>query len=319
MLKDYNLENIILNSYDSINLKKNSYYNVINSNKKSSIYNSYFGSNSYSSNLNLSPINWGSEAQINTQNVFIEPTPQEVQKVLEAVHLVQRLPADQQSQLIEATREIRYFFDGQIRAKFGATQHFNAIRCLNNPQVTQVADNLGIPLSQLAGEEFFALNRFMPNFADIADIQWWSVYKDGSWRLDTWNPQGEHLDTGVNGWGQLVGSVIKLNGQVLTPQEMIGFYRAMKLRNEREFMGSEFLFGMQEAIKILHTEGSAPKPYEGLIERAQELGLVEEDGKTLTYTGMSMITPITARERKRRQTQETDPKIRRIIVPTIFI
>ena len=64
--------------------------------------------------------------------------------------MVQRLPEDQQRQLVEATREVRYFFDGQVRARFGATQHYNAIRCLNNPEVTQVASALSMPNSQLS-------------------------------------------------------------------------------------------------------------------------------------------------------------------------
>ncbi len=314
---NYGLENIISNNDKNINyINKNinyinKVYDISNLNKQ------YIISSQIRQPTNT-PINWGNTRQTNTQNAYVEPIQEEVEKVLEAIHMVQRLPEDQQRQLIEATREIRYFFDGQVRAEFGGTQHYNAIRCLNNPEVTQVASALSMPNSQLAGEEFFALNRFMPNYADIADVQWWSVYRDGSWGLDTWNPQGEHLDTGVNGWGDLVGSVIKLNGKVLTPQEMIGFYRAIRLRNERGFMTEDSLEVLQSLMRALDTEGSLPRRYEEQIETAHDLGLVGPDGKTLTYTGKSMITPVTARERKQRQIGETNPEIRRIVVPTIF-
>ena len=298
---DYSLNNIIND------------YNIIKKPNSNNLY-----SNRIQTSILQSGINWGTQRTANTQNAYVQPTPEEVGKVLEALHRVQGLPLDQQKQLVEATREIRYFFDGQVRARFGATNHFNAIRCLNNPEATQVETVLDAPRTQLAGEEFFALNRFMQNFPDIADIQWWSVYKNGSWGLDTWNPEGEHLDTGVNGWGDLVGSVMKLNGRVLTPQEMIAFHRTVKLRNERGFMRPPAFVNLQAMIRILDTDGSLPRRYDEQIETAHDLGLVDVNGKSLTYAGQSMISQVTARQRKARQLAVTNDQTRRIIVPTIF-
>lgn len=258
-----------------------------------------------------------------SENAYVQPSPEEVQRVLEAIHMIRTLPEDQQRRLIEATREIRYFFDGQVRATFGGTQHFNAIRCLNDPTRTEVTTPLNLRNTQLAGEEFFALNRFMVNYPDIADIQWWAVYQNGSWALDTWNPEGEHLDTGSNGWGNLVGSVMKVNGRVLNPNEMFAFYRTMRLRNERGFVQPETQEAIKRFLLAIGTQGRLPQRYDEQVETAMDLGLVGEDGKSLTYAGKSMLgrqmsMPVIARERKTRQLVETDPELRRIIVPTIF-
>src|SRR3989338_11067201 len=311
-----NLENIIIENYSKENLE-NIFHKKIDYDLKP--YYSYISSSKPRSSAPAAPaVNWGARIAVNTENAYVQPTSEEVERVLGALHMVQALPEDRQRQLVEATREIRYFFDGQVRARFGATQHFNAIRCLNNPETTDVVRALSIPGTQLAGEEFFALNRFMPNYPDVADIQWWSVYRDGSWRLDTWNPEGEHLDTGFNGWGNLVGSVLKLNGRVLTPPEMIALYRTLKLRNERGFMDERASGNLQTLMKALNTEGSLPRRYEEQLETAHDLGLVGEDGRTLTYVGRSMITPVTARQRKSRQLTETDEGVRRIILPTIL-
>ncbi len=309
-----------LDDYLDYKLNKNIIYSKNNNDIIIKDYDLYdFYNISSSSSPRSSSLNWDSPLiQRSSQNAYVEPTQQEVQRVLEAIHFVGRLPEDKQRQLVEATQEIRYFFDGQVRARYGATRHFNAIRCLNNPEETNVAGQLSLPGSQLAGEEYFGLNRFMINFPDIADIQWWSVYKDGSWRLDSWNPQGEHLDTGFNGWGELVGSVIKLNGKVLNPEEMIGFYRAIRLRNERGFMTDESLDNLQTLVRAIDGEGSLGRRYEEQVEMAHDLGLVDVNGRLLTYTGRSMITPTTARQRKERQIRERDPDTRRIVVPTIF-
>ncbi|MBU4456067.1 MAG: hypothetical protein KKA65_01055 [Nanoarchaeota archaeon] len=266
-------------------------------------------------------INWGDNAgTTNEPRAYIQPTPEEIEKVLEAMHMVGNLPADQQRQLIEATKEIRYFVDGQIRARFGATNHFNAIRCLNNPEVTDVATPLSMDGVQLAGEEYFGLNRFMVNYPDIADIQWWALYQGGSWHLDTWNPEGEHLDTGVNGWGNLVGSVLKINGQVLGPQEIVAIYRTMRLRNERGFQTDLSFEAMQQTLRLILFQAGEllPARYDDQLEELSDLSLVDSSGKVLTYVGQSMIIPTMALQRKVRQENEPDPEIRRIIDPILF-
>ncbi len=310
--KNYSLENIITDFYKPLN----SNINTIRLNSNINTITRQATSNNYASLL--SGINWGVQRARVIENAYVQPTPDEVQRVLEAVHMIQQLPEEQQRQLIEATREIRYFFDGSIRSRFGATRHYNAIRCLNDPERTDIFGRLSRPNAQLAGEEFFALNRFMANFPDIADIQWWSVYDNGSWGLDAWNPEGEHLDTGVNGWGNLVGSVLKVNGRVLNPYEMIAFYRTIKLRDERGFMTDDSLEVLQSIMRALESEGTLPGKYEEQLETAHDLGLVDADGRTLTYAGRSMIMPVTARQRKQRQLTETDPEVRRIIIPTAF-
>ena len=317
--KEYGLDSLVKEEMEYNKSK----YDTININDKNT--DNYTTKPNYITNINsarpASPaprINWGTNERQASENAYVQPTPEEVKKVLEAIHLIQQLTEEQQRQLIETTRELRYFFDGNIRARFGATNHFNAIRCLNDPQRTAVSDALSRPRAQMAGEEFFALNRFMADFPDIADIQWWAVYENGSWRLDTWNPEGEHLDTGFDGWGQLVGSVMKVNGRVLNPSEMIAFYRTVKLRDERGFMTAQSLQSLQAMLSAVEREGSLPKRYEEQLEAAHDLGLVDASGKALTYAGKSMITQVKARQRKERQLAETDPEIRRIIVPTFF-
>ncbi|PIN82031.1 hypothetical protein COV11_00005, partial [Candidatus Woesearchaeota archaeon CG10_big_fil_rev_8_21_14_0_10_30_7] len=264
------------------------------------------------SGINSTGINWGVQRSMEPI-AYIQPTQSEIDQVLEAIHRIESLPADQQKQLIEATREIRYFFDGQVRARFGGTFHYNAIRCLNNPLITEV--NLNTDGVQLAGEEFFGLNRFMTAFPDIADIHWWALYQNGSWRLDDWNPEGEHLDTGMNGWGKLVGSVMKVNGKVLDPREMIAFYRTIKLRNERGLQTKTSLDGMQGALRSIK---SGEMPVDELLEELSDFGLLNDTGTEITYVGESSITPITAKQRRARQETEQDPNVRGIIHPLIF-
>lgn len=249
---------------------------------------------------------------------YIQPTEEEIQRILDAVHYIQSLPDDLQKQLVEATREIRFMVDGSIRGIVGATRHYNAIRALNNPEKTDVSDTTRTRRSQLAGEEFFGINRYMSNLVDIADIQWWAVYKNGSWTLQTWNSEGEHLDTGLGGWGDLVGSIIKVNGRVLTPEETIAFYRTLKLRNERGFISQESQQTLQQLMKFLDSGETLPTRFEEQLELCHDLGLIEGDGRSLTYVGRSLILPQRAIQRKERQRTETDPQVRKLILPHDF-
>lgn len=319
----YNKYNkIYKNSIDDTIIKEYSKNYQINNIKDNDIFQKYLSytpkNDPYTSlqPQSIGGINWGVRPATQGPIAYVQPTSEEIEQVLQALHLVNRLPENMQQQVIEATQEIRYFFDGQIRSLFGATRHFNAIRCLNHPERTNISARFRY--SQLAGEEFFGLNRFMTNYPDIADVQWWAVYNGGSWRLDDWNPEGEHLDTGFNGWGTLVGSVLKVNGKVLNPSELMAFYRTLRLRNERGFMSRESFGALQAMARALQTEGQLPGRLDEPLEAAQDLGLVDEHGRALTYAGQSMITRTTATQRKQRQLTETDPAIRRIIVPTIL-
>lgn len=301
------------------NRKLNEYYSVDYSLKKNyKKDDGYIPSNiilSFSGKTTPSnPVNLGVSSPVISERAYVQPTPQDVERVLAAINHVARLPEDQQRLFADATREVRYFLDGAIRARFGATRHFNAIRCLNDPTRTNVADLLSRRNVQLAGEEFFGLNRFMPSIPDIADVQWWAVYESGSWQLDTWNPEGEHLDTGFNGWGNLVGSVLKVNGQALTPEQTVAFYRTLKLRDEQGFMTQESMVNLQAMLNGL-TQRRLHGGLEQHLELAHDLGLVESDSRTLTYVGNSMITQTRALLRKERQLTETNPRVRRIIDP----
>ncbi len=243
---------------------------------------------------------------------YTQPTTAEMQRILNAMHLLDRIPVDQKAQFTEAVREVRYTIDGQIRGIVGGTQHFNSIRALNDPARSFVHVNGGLsPIqwsalptnptqfengnyAQLAGEEYFGINRFLPNFPDVADVQWWAAYKGGTWQLEDWNSNGEHLDTGYNGWGNLVGAVLKVNGRVLKPNEILGFYRTMKLREERGFMTKEehekmkaFLVSLSRDYLGVKGILGGRKGYEGMERRALDLGLLNEDGE-VTYVGASM-------------------------------
>lgn len=308
-MSDYNNKNIYKTNENYINYIKKDY----------SLYPKKIPSQPISrvripSNPTPGPINWGGPRPVVSERAYVQPSPQDVERILASINYVVRLPEDQQRLFVDATQEMRYFLDGAIRAKFGATRHFNAIRCLNDPTRTNVADLLSRRNVQLAGEEFFGLNRFMPNIPDIADVQWWAVYADGSWQLDTWNPEGEHLDTGFNGWGNLVCAVLKVNGQVLTPNQTVAFYRTLKLRDEQGFMTQESMINLQAMLNGL-TQRRLPRGLEQHLELAHDLGLVEDDSRTLTYIGESMITPTKALLRKERQLTETNPRVRRIIDP----
>ncbi len=119
---------------------------------------------------------------------FIQPATLEIARIIKATHMAENLPQSTRNQFERAVKEVRLYVDGKVRAHYGILAHHNAIRALNNPQTTALPPRLR--RVQLAGEEFFGLNRFMDNFPDVADIQWWSLYKEGSWTLHTINNQG---------------------------------------------------------------------------------------------------------------------------------
>jgi branched-chain amino acid transport system ATP-binding protein len=67
-----------------------------------------------------------------------------------------------------------------------------------------------------------------------------------------------------------VGSVIKLNGKVLNPSEMIGLYRTLRLRNERGFLSESAFGNLQVLIRALNGEGSLPRRYNEQLEVAHD-------------------------------------------------
>ncbi|PLW79290.1 hypothetical protein C0585_08425 [Candidatus Woesearchaeota archaeon] len=285
------------------------------------IPNSKLGSNQTSGNTGFSYQGLGNlsgifrdENDMVGPNAYVDPTTEEIRLVTDHLTFVDSLPESVREAYANAVKEIRYFLDGAVRKHFGATNHFNAIRCFNHPEQTDIS-HVGIPNAQLAGEEFFGLNRFLSNYPDIADVQWWAIYKDGSWRLDTWNPGGEHLDTGYRGWGELVGAVIKVNGKTLTAPETLAFYRTLMLRDSIGFMTPQEHDGLVSDLRTIQV-GSIDSVNDDVASKMEKLGLVDNSG--LTYVGRSMIQRTVAKDRLAEQTRVQDGLVGQIVNPYRF-
>ncbi|MFT4303569.1 MAG: hypothetical protein ACMXYG_03320 [Candidatus Woesearchaeota archaeon] len=106
--------------------------------------------------------------------------------------------------------------------------HYFAIRSLNTP--TSKKTKLGNIEGQLVGQEYFGVSRFSPVLMDIADIQYWAIWKDGDWQQHTWNHYGEHLAVGDAGVGKFQTGYLIVNGKLLQPQEVVSFVRGILRR-----------------------------------------------------------------------------------------
>jgi len=112
-----------------------------------------------------------------------------------------------------------------LQNEVGIGNHHLAIRPMIDPQRAFVDLQRGSVTSgdtaypvQLIGQEFFAINHFLPNYLPWGSVQWWVTVQLPAtgpklfWCLDRSNPRGESMIPGAN---SLVGFLIVLNGRCL--------------------------------------------------------------------------------------------------------
>jgi len=253
---------------------------------------------------------------------FEEPTKQEKALLVSQMHRASSLSAQQREEFEFVIKELRLLLDSNIRSVTNGManngqNHYFGIRALNDPEESLEAIVKQKDV-QLAGEEFFGINRFFGNVPDIADVQWWALYKGNNWALHTRSSEGEHLETGYYGWGDLDAAVIKVNGKALTVEETLSFYRTIKKRERNGFTQKFKPEEVRDAIKryIVEKVGNSldkkaladqgfdidnVKPIsDNQKNMLKKLGLILDDG-SISYSAWSIFCGLdqTAKIRKR--------------------
>jgi hypothetical protein len=304
----------------------NRYYSRMDRKDNDMTSNFYMPSSQPTSSFSRSSIRSSGIAQPGVPVAYVNPTEEEMNRVLSGMAWVQSLPATIRPMFSEVFKNIRIDVDGDIRMIVGGTQHYTTIRALNNPQTTTVTELLPRSVRnnvegnvQLVSEEYFGVNRHVTYLPDVADIEWQAVFNSGDWHLETWNDRGEHQSEGLGGAGELVGGSMKLNGKLLTPEEIVSFGRTIKRRKAGQAVrqvnyltNSLNKFGLSygnDAAALLQVKrflkgmnGDDPyrfdsADYEKFRQFAETNGLIN-DSNALTFVGGGMISAQTARRRK---------------------
>jgi hypothetical protein len=232
---------------------------------------------------------------------FVEPSTERKHHIISQMHRVSSLPEDQREEFEEIVRQLRMDVDTRVRSKTSmisddrdyGQHHYFGIRALNDPKEKII----GTDGAQLCGEEFFGVNRFVDELLDVADIQWWAMYKGDGWSLHTRAAPGEHLDC-WGSWGDLEAAVIMVNGVPLSVDETLSLYRTLQNRARRNFTQR---FKRDDIQKNLERIVNGKRVRAKQLQILQDLGLY--DGNELTYTGRALLEQQEALERKEIQQQ----------------
>jgi len=224
---------------------------------------------------------------------FTEPSSERKQHLISQMYQVSDLDDSVQEEFTDTIKKIRDELDSRIRSKTTAIQdtrdhgqhHYFAIRALNDPK--DPTNQFGN--SQLVGEEFFGLNRFVDELLDVADVQWWAMYDGKGWDTHRRCDLGEHLECWGSS-GKLKAAVIFVNGMPLNLDETLSFYRTFINRRRKKFT-ERF---KRETVDDILKRGKNITLDE--LELLEELGLAEYT--ELTYTGRSLVEKQEASDRK---------------------
>lgn len=225
---------------------------------------------------------------------YTQPTQEGLDRILESMFWTEKLSNLGKGEVTESVREIRLELDGRIRGVVGTTNHYRGIRALCEPIDIQNNDYTNGNEFQLVGEELFGINRLLPGLIDLVDVVWWATYSDGSWDLEDWNPNGEHLSSRRD--GELKGFSIKVNGILLYPSEVGSFYRTIRRREERDIL-SKYSLRENEITENIRNIHDGKNEDNNLSAFLRKFGFI--NGSGLTYVGSSLIIPQTAIERKK--------------------
>lgn len=222
-------------------------------------------------------------------NAFIEPNREEIDYIMSRMPDTSELGSAIKEEFRKAMDYVLGAFDTNVRSVTqkipGLDQgqhHYFAIRALNTPS-TPAGQKSDV---QLVGQEYFGINRFFPSLTDIADVEYWALYKGGGWELHTWNSHGEHLAADSRGTGELQTGYVKVNGAYLGPEDVISFMHTFKKRAE----GSFARFNDPKTIEYVFSQiEKGQQPLERRLRQLQDLNLVDENGE-LTYIAYSRGT-----------------------------
>src|SRR3989338_9818878 len=151
---------------------------------------------------------------------YEEPNKEEQIYILSGMPDVSLLDAKTKELFKESLDSLLIFFETYVREATkpmgsNGQNHYLAIRSLNTPSAPKGYDRR----VQLVGQEYFGINRFFPSLVDIADIEYWALWEKGDWMIHNRSSDGEHFEVGNSGKGDFINGYLKINGQVLTPEE----------------------------------------------------------------------------------------------------
>jgi len=208
---------------------------------------------------------------------FHELTKEEKAHVVGKMPDTTKLDKNTKAELEKAIKYPLVDLDAKIRSltiNMGdcGQNHYFAVRALNTPgDATEYGKK-----AQLVGQQYFGLNRFFPEFLDIADIEVWAVFQNGNWDLHTWNQHGEHLVCNFSGTGKLVTGYLNVNGQYLGPEETLSFVHGMRRRENGNFGRVNDQRMLQYTLSQLE---KGQQPLERRLRRLQDLRMTDSTGK----------------------------------------
>ncbi|MFT4303570.1 MAG: hypothetical protein ACMXYG_03325 [Candidatus Woesearchaeota archaeon] len=222
---------------------------------------------------------------------YTEPTEARKRFILSHMHQVDSLDDSQREEFEEIVRNIRLELDTRIRSKtthlgYNGQNHYLGIRALNDPRETDRGQE------QLAGEEFFGVNRFVDELLDVADVQWWTIYANAGWGLHERSTEGEHLEC-WGSWGDLKSALIVVDGVPLSIDQTVSFYRTLMNRQRKGFSQR---YKRDEVQSGLEKIASGKRLDDDSLDVLERLGLIENG--EVTYKGRSLVTEQKAVTRK---------------------
>lgn len=218
-------------------------------------------------------------------------------------------------EVAEAVEEISEVVDGQLRNN--VANHFQApIRSLNNPGENTVELEDGTQ-AQVVGEEYSSVNGNLPDFMDVGNIKWWTVYDEGTYREERRaDMQGEHLQ--FNSEGDLHGFRVELNGEPVGSDQVQRLARNLRIRRDSQVLEEnrvpEFVLNYQNPDDIVESEEISRQEFEDSYREAEKLGLITSDGD-ITLKGWLSAANMQAQDL--REFEEIDETTENISFPNL--
>jgi hypothetical protein len=240
----------------------------------------------------------------------------DLENVIDGMELIE----DGDEELEEAVNNIRYTVNQWLRNTLGMTNHPFAIRSLNNPELNEVEvkdrfadshmraegiEDIRNPrigrendeeiernnlietdfTAEIAGEEFFGINRHIPELGDYRDLQWWVLHENGSWGEEARAGTPEHL-VNPRQIGETYGFRIEADGEQLSRDEIISMSENI---DRREISTPQLTTSIPEIFmqyeskdEVIENEYNGDSDaFEQDLRLAEEMGMVDDDELTL--------------------------------------
>ncbi|MFB6203851.1 MAG: hypothetical protein ABEK01_05160 [Candidatus Nanohaloarchaea archaeon] len=226
---------------------------------------------------------------------YVRKSEEDMEKVAEDL----KIPEDGEE--AEMVSQLHEEINNLVRRRVGTTNHYRAIRSLNDPGRHGFVDEEKGVDGQLAGEEFFGLSDHMKELGDVEELRFWMVAEGQRWTEETRNDRGEHLreKDPVRG---LEAYSVTLNGRELSPEEvktLSDSFFARRQGGSEEFTNR--IPGYQERYgsvsEVLEEESITEEEFIEELQEAHEMGLVDEKGEQ-TLLGYLNTLELEARDRK---------------------